>query len=285
MSLPTATFINLNTPLYSSSGGGTQQVISTFQDAYIGDLTASTIKGVSTLFTNKIDAVALTNVSSINGQGINSYIGEAQDWSLYPAKALVDISGNDISGANVIRGNDLYVSTIQNVDSITGNLLASQPMTITAGDGSIMTLGGNTLEVSSIKGNSISTSQIIGANVYNSKADIEFYSNNISSLIVSDAGIKPSQIIDVSGVTGSVNQVLIRAADGVKWESPDATSYLPLAGGTMSGAINMNGNNLSNVGDLTAGGIAKNVAFGTNVAPMANITTFSRITILSNSRL
>jgi phage baseplate assembly protein gpV len=54
-----------------------------------------------------------------------------------------------------------------------------------------------------------------------------------------------------------------------------AGAYLPLAGGTMSGTIDMSGNDISNIGSITAGGITESATFGQALYPMANYDVYA----------
>ena len=71
-------------------------------------------------------------------------------------------------------------------------------------------------------------------------------------------------------------------------------AYLPLAGGTMSGAIAMGANDITNAGSLSAGGITESITFGSGLSPMLSVnanaadislTSYNPVTAMSFTSL
>lgn len=69
----------------------------------------STIHAISTISSTTLEAQAIVNLSSINGQSLSTLAG-AGDWSLYPAQSTVQMAGNNLLSTGTIVASTITVS-------------------------------------------------------------------------------------------------------------------------------------------------------------------------------
>jgi len=121
---------------------------------------------------------------------------------------------------------------------------------------------------------------------------VEFYGIIMGQSATVGQGSIGADELKVSG-DGTNGQVLVSDGDGTFSWATDTENYLPLAGGTMSGAINLGSQNITNGGTITGtfvGNITGNVTGNTSGtaatvtgAAQTNITSVGTLTGLSSS--
>ena len=102
--------------------------------------------------------------------------------------------------------------------------------------------GQSCVQIDPTSNNAFSINKINGDSLFNSKADTVEYQRHVTS--ISQMGVK--EIIN----TGILDNLMRAPNDGY------LKDYLPLAGGTMTGNLAMDGRTISGVGTPTAGGMA-----------------------------
>jgi hypothetical protein len=121
---------------------------------------------------------------------------------------------------------------------------------------------------------------------------VEFYGIIMGQSATVGQGSIGADELKVSG-DGTNGQVLVSDGDGTFSWATDTENYLPLAGGTMSGAINLGSQNITNGGTITGtfvGNITGNVTGNTSGtaatvtgAAQSNITSVGTLTSLTTS--
>jgi len=214
-------------------------------------------------------------------QDISSgFIPPNDDWSFFPALGNVDMDNNLIKNLG---------EPVDNNDASTKNYV----------DTAIITL---TNDISNNYVNLISDQDISGIKTFlnipisatlplnnNQVANKEYVDTQINNFIidVSNGYVNLTTAQDISGIKTFLNtpvsatlplnnnQVANKEYVDNAVSSIPINNYLPLAGGTMTGNIDMSGNDLINIGSLTAGGITESATFGQALFPMAGYNVYA----------
>lgn len=243
--------------------GSTWAALQTSSSGFYLPLAGGTMTGAIDLNTNN-----LTDVGTLSG-ATNSRT----------ADDIVSNAGISASG-NVA----IFSGTSGKVIQDSGTMLSAYlPLAGGTMSGSIALGTNNLSNVGAISG---ATNSCLADNIVNNvgssvTGDVAVFSGSTGK-VVSDTGIVAANVVTNVGVSTAGHVAIFSDASGKIIQDGGAMStYLPLAGGTMIGDIDMNGNNIANV-NLMSGATntftVDNVVTNVGASTTGHVATFSDVT-------